>query len=131
MVCFIQLPIKNYQMCWSGTKYMTYLQYLQTEGLPFPRSNNRSMSRALLLFTTGLMMGTTHVISSLSVGTTCVFASAGGVSSSSEVSETSMSMVSSSTVVEDWTLDRERGGMFLMCIEDVAKFLLIYKLLND
>ena len=105
MVCFIQLPIKNYQMCWSGTKYMTYLQYLQTEGLPFPWSNNRLMSRALLLFTTGLMMGATRVVSSPSVGTTCAFAGAGGVSSFLEVSETSMSIVSSLTVVEDWTLD--------------------------
>ena len=128
MVRFIRLPIKNYQMCWSSTKYTTYLQYLQTEGLPFPQSNNRSMSRALLLFTTGLMMGAMHVVSSLSVGTTCAFAGAGGVSSSSKVSEMSMSIVSSSTVVEDWTLDRERGGMFVMCIEDVAKFLLICNL---
>jgi hypothetical protein len=112
--------------CWSSSKYTTYLQYLQTEGLPFPRSNNRSMSKALLLFTTGLMMGATRVVSSPEVGTTGAFAGAGGASSSSEESETSMFMVSSSTVVAGWALDRERGAMFRMCIEDVAKFLLIY-----
>src|SRR5277367_6193799 len=38
------------------------MQYLQTDGLPFPRSNNRSMSRALLLLTTGLTMGATQVV---------------------------------------------------------------------
>jgi hypothetical protein len=42
----------------------TYLQYLHSEGLPFPWLNMRSISRALLLFTTGLIMGATCVISS-------------------------------------------------------------------
>src|ERR1700678_1645477 len=45
----------------------TYWQYLQTDGLPFPRSNNRSMSRALLLLTTGLTMGATRVVTSSNV----------------------------------------------------------------
>ena len=90
------------------------MQYLQTDGLPFPRTNNRSMSRALLLLTTGLMMGATCVVSSLGalaplagVARALVGALAGALvgalagassSSSSEASEMlSMSMYSPST----------------------------------
>ena len=112
----------------------TYLQYLHTDGLPFPRSNIKSMSRALLLLTTGLIMGATRVVSSPDAlappaGAARALAGAGGVSSSSEVSETLISIFSSTGVGKTgarWTgagteaLDRERGAMLGMCIEDVA-----------
>ena len=129
----------------SSAKGLSYLQYLHTEGLPFPRSKRRSMSRALLLFTAGLMMGATCVVSSPGAlaPAALAFAGAGGASSPSEVSETlSRSKVSSSTGAgrtgagwtgagwtgAGWALDRERGAMFQMCIEDVPKSLLIYNL---
>jgi hypothetical protein len=94
--------------------------------LPFPRSNRRSISRALLLFTAGLgMMGATCVLSSSCAlaGAVLGLAGAGGVSSSSDVSETlSRSIVSTSTGAGR-ALD-ERGAMFGMCIEDVPKSLI-------
>ena len=80
------------------------------------------MSRALLLFTAGLtMMGATCVLSSsgsLTAVAGAVFALVGaaGVSSSSDVSETSRFMFSSSTGAgragAGWALDLERGAMF-------------------
>jgi hypothetical protein len=95
------------------------------------------MSRALLLFTAGLMMGATIVLSSPGAlapveGVAFVLAGAGGVSSSSDESETfSRLIVSSSTGVggtgAGLALVRERGGMFRMCIEDVPS-LPIYNL---
>jgi hypothetical protein len=70
----------------------TYWQYLQTDGLPFPRSNNRLMLMALLLLTTGLTMGATQVVTLSNVleppgQVACALVGAGtgaGVSSSSE-----------------------------------------------
>ena len=87
---------------------LTYLQYLHTDCLPFPRSKRRSISRALLLFTTGLVIGATCVVASPGmlapgVGAAFALAGAGGVSSSSDVSETSSRSISSSSTGAGWT----------------------------
>jgi hypothetical protein len=89
------------------------------------------MSRALLLLTIGLTMGFTRVTSSPGALAGVARALPGaGVSSlsTSEVSETLMSIFSSSTGaggagarwLEADGLGRGRGGMLGMCIEDVA-----------
>jgi hypothetical protein len=100
------------------------------------------MSRALLLLLTiGLTIGFTRVASSPGALAGVARALPGaGVSSlsTSEVSETFMSIFSSSTGagrmgarwLEADGLGRGRGGMLGMCIEDVAESLLIYNLIH-
>ena len=77
---------------------LTYLQYLQTDGFPFPRSKRRSILRALLLFMTGLVIGAMCVVASPGM-----LGGAGGVSSLSDVSETSSRSISSSLIGAGWT----------------------------
>ena len=83
----------------------TYLQYLQTDGFPFPRSKRRLISRALLLFMTGLVIGATCVVASPGM-----FGGAGGVSSSSDISETLSRSISSSSTGAGWTTGGQTTG---------------------
>ena len=90
---------------------------------------------ALLLLTTGLIMGATRVLplsSSLTPARMAALAGTGfGVSSSSEESEMLSKSISSSTgggglLAGARGLDREeRDAMLELCIEDVAESLLI------
>ena len=122
-VCFKRFPIKyikcriRMEPCNGSSK--SYLQYLQTYGLPFPRSNMRSMSSALLLLTTGLMMGATCVALSpgalappAGVTRSRALAGAGGASSSpsSEAAETLSRSIFSSSRGTGWTGARWRGA---------------------